>query len=507
MGIALATLKWADQLEKPEALARAVLGALCGFGLSAGIRAIPALLPWKGWGRIVRPLAAVALILILWEFLGWGTRWPVPSPSLLGHWLSHLPHSALCRWIAGGDTPGQVVAWSTAFSALFALALWQTYRDRSGEIESDEIMEGSELTAEHVAASLIRHGGQWQRMLVPRPGSDEEFEDDDDDEDESSQDNGRNDPEVLLHHPDAPREHAAPVAPEFREAMAKEVRRLLTLPAAEGPAARYLMFRGWNFAPLGRLLRWSALAGAVAPVLFMAGSLASQRGTPPWISSGLTIAAICFLVAFWFFPAGSSFWLPALTTGWWGGEPVVTWAWLPIAMCTHYQAFLVWSWRAHLRRLAMAAVLFVSFAISAHLFQSFLLAADLVPRDWPSPASLWNGLFSLPQFGIALASGLFVARAGGIQAFAAPLTAGFQGRGGGRSLYLIALLSYLLSVVLAGATGFACLAAGSTGRLFAHWRWFVPLFIAAEIFRALTLHTLLFYVNRGRGDAEPKRGG
>ena len=396
-----------------------------------------------------------------------------------------------------------MIAWSAAFSALLTLALWQCYHDRSAELHTDDLNEEPELTAEFVAASLIRHGGQWQRRMVLPSETEEDEEDDEDDEVEDA---GADHP-VLLQHPDAPREHAAPVAPEYRDVMAKELGRLLALPGHENPAAPYLRFREWNFAPLGQLLQWSALAGSVAPVLLMAGSLAAQHAAPEWLAAGLTIGGIASLIAFWFLPAGPSFWLPAFTIGWWGGEPVVTWAWLPIPMGTHYRAFLIWSWRAHLRRWAMAAVLFVSVAVSAHLFQALLLAANWVPRDWPEPARLWTGMLSLPQFGIALVGGLFVVRAGAVQSFAAPLTAGFRGRGTGKLLYALAVLSFLAAVVLAGGTGFACLAAASTGRFFAHWPWILPLFIAAESFRALTLHTLLFYVNRGRGDAEPKRGG
>jgi hypothetical protein len=247
------------------------------------------------------------------------------------------------------------------------------------------------------------------------------------------------------------------------------------------------------------------LLGTLSPVLLMMSSVAREHAAPEWLTAGLGIGGISCVLTFWFLPAASNFHLPAFGMSGWPGNTEVNWAWLPIPMRTHYRAFLAWNRRAHGRRWAMCAVLFVSFAVTAHLFHGMLMAGNLTPALYPNPTYLWRGPLSLLSLGIGLVGGMLLGRACGIQSFAAPLTAGFHGRGSGKLHYGIAVFCFLITVVLTGATGGLGVVAAASGKLLRWWPGLLGLFLAAEGFRALTLHSLLFYVNRSKGDTGAKR--
>jgi len=246
----------------PESVSRALLGGLCLYLVSTAFATIPHLLPWEGWRRLGLTAGSGRL--------GDSDLGPSPeeaSSSGSGGNLAELSAaSEWCRWIAGGELSLSASLFSPTGFGLLVGVLGASTGTGVGNWVEAEFTDELHPTAEFVAAAALK---EWRRREWVQTT---DVEDKDEDEDEEL-------PAFL--HP-APEHRDTPVSTEFREVMARQVRRMLDLPEPMSSAGNYLAFRAWAFRPLHLSLRWAALGGFFTPLLFMASLLVEEHDGPGW---------------------------------------------------------------------------------------------------------------------------------------------------------------------------------------------------------------------------------
>lgn len=426
-------------------------------------------------------------LVLLWELAQLMSRHRIPFPPSVAEVAGMLPHSPLLEWLAtdGSPFPTSALLACTGAALLAILLVTQSLRDRQFSFPDEPEDESFHWGAESYVAESFR---EWKQAVWNDPARYAEYDPEDVDAEEAFPSDAEDQDAPLLIHPSAPENHATPVDPEFRGAMAKRIRALLDHTGFECPLQECILTKPYPPGIMRQSLRVSLWAGFLLPVC---AEIASWL--PPLYATVLIMASI-LLILFSLFLMLSPIPRPL---------PLQSsrWVCLPMDAKVHADNFFRWQRFLFLRRCGVVVAMLTVMALTA-------LAIIGLQHLLALPG---QGFVTLDRFFHGHLSGLAICGVLGICLLAIRylealrfyriLFEAIRWRGLWKAISTV-------SAILSVSCGFALFAAGLTLFLFTlgeantdfHWLFFPVWLLVAEALHQIHCWALLQMARWGRSD-------